>query len=418
MIARLRRRMILLVLAGLLLAAAGVVAAINIMNWGSMTGQVNAVLDQLAENNGQRPDGDFGRFSQGKQEEKPFGARRGADMADAVSLSNYYTVALDASGAVTGWFSDRADVYSEDEVLAMAEAAMARGAGAGRLGSQFYRLAEQADGTYLLIVVNAQLEYSSFLGTLRTTALVALAEYVLLSLGAVWLIRRMVRPVAEAMEKQKQFVWDASHELKTPLAVIGANAELLSREAGESQPLTYIRSEVERTDKLLQSLLTLARMDRGTVAAERRPFDLSRAVLSVTLPFESAVFEAGKTLETDIPEGITLRGDEEMIRQLAVILLSNALKYSDAGGRIRVSLAAHGEKRVLAVHNTGPAIPKEALPRVFDRFYRVDSSHNRELPGSGLGLAIARSIVDAHHGKIAVASAEGEGTAFTVTLNA
>ena len=105
-----------------------------------------------------------------------------------------------------------------------------------------------------------------------------------------------------------------------------------------------------------------------------------------------------------------------MIKQLAVILLSNAQKYSDDGGKIRLSLETKGERRILKVHNTGPTIPPEAQARIFDRFYRVDSSHNREIEGNGLGLAIAKSIVEAHKGKIAVHSAEGEGTAFTVTL--
>ena len=173
---------------------------------------------------------------------------------------------------------------------------------------------------------------------------------------------------------------------------------------------------MQRTDKLLQSLLTLARMDRGAVAAEKKPFDLSHALLSVALPFESAVFEAGKRMEMDIPQGVRYTGDEDMIKQLAVILLSNAQKYSDANGLIRISLEARGERRIVKVRNTGPAISKEAQTKIFDRFYRVDSSHNREIPGNGLGLAIARNIVDAHHGRIALSSAEGEGTCFTVTL--
>ena len=121
-------------------------------------------------------------------------------------------------------------------------------------------------------------------------------------------------------------------------------------------------------------------------------------------------------MELRIPEGIAYTGNEEMIKQLAVILLSNAEKYSDAGGKITVTLEARGEKRVLTVHNTGPAIPREAREKIFDRFYRVDSAHSRAVEGNGLGLAIARSIVDIHKGRIGVISEEGKGTAFTVTL--
>ena len=140
------------------------------------------------------------------------------------------------------------------------------------------------------------MEVQNVENVLRVTALVAVAEDALLSLAAVWLIHRLVKPVDEAMEKQKQFVWDASHEMKTPLAVISANAEALAAEVGESKSLEFIQSEVQRTDHLIQNLLTLARMEKGTVQAQKQHFDLSRALLEVALPFESAVFETGKEL--------------------------------------------------------------------------------------------------------------------------
>ena len=136
----------------------------------------------------------------------------------------------------------------------------------------------------------------------------------------------------------------------------------------------------------------------------------------VALPFESAVFEAGKTLEIDVPRGVVMRGDEEMIKQLAVILLGNALKYADNGGKIRLSLTARGSKRIIAVRNTGEPIAKADQAKIFDRFYRADASHNREKQGNGLGLAIAQKIVEAHHGKITVSSTKETGTTFTVTL--
>ena len=449
MIRKLKRRMILLVLAGLLLASAGLVAAINWMNWSSLSRQAEAVLDMLAENNGQRPNFVFRnginnfRGNDRKLDTPPPGqdgtpppddgsrplwmnGQNGFErermhstpaLMNAASLSNYYTIVLDPNDSVLSWHSDRTDLYSDEEIGQMAASVLQSGKTSGRVGTQFFRLLDKDEsGCRLLIAVDDRLEIQNVDNVLRTTALVAVAEDALLSLAAVWLIHRLVKPVDEAMEKQKQFVWDASHELKTPLAVISANAEVLAGEAGESRPLEYIRSEVQRTDHLIQNLLTLARMEKGTVQADKRRFDLSRALLEVALPFESAIFETGKELTLDIPESVSCVGDVEMIKQLAVILLSNAQKYSDDHGKIDVSLEARGERRVLKVHNTGPAIPPEAQERIFDRFYRVDSSHNREVEGNGLGLAIAKSIVEAHKGKIAVHSGEGEGTTFIVTL--
>ncbi len=432
MIRRLRRRVILVALAGLLLASAGLVAAINWMNWNSLEQQAGQVLDMLAENNGQRPAADG---AEGQRPVKPEGTQppdrgpgatppgemknkknRGSKaVMNAASMTNYYTATVDEEGRVLSWHSDRTDLYTDAEIADMALWAVQAGKDRGRNDTRFYCLTEKA-GERLLIVVDSRLEIQNAESVLRLTVLVAVIEDALLSIGAVWLIRKLVQPVDEAMEKQKQFVWDASHELKTPLAVISANADVLAAEAGESKPLQYIQSEVRRTDSLIQNLLTLARMEKGTAQAVHVQFDLSRALLEVALPFESAIFEEGKSLEMDIPDGIEYTGDGEMIKQLAVILLSNAQKYSDDGGRIRIALEAKGDKRILRVHNTGPAIPPEAQQRIFDRFYRVDSSHNREVEGNGLGLAIAQSIVAAHRGKITVHSAEGEGTEFTVIL--
>ena len=145
-------------------------------------------------------------------------------------------------------------------------------------------------------------------------------------------------------------------------------------------------------------------------------FDLSQALLGVALPFESTVFEAGRTLETDVPEGIWIRGDEAMLQQLAVILLSNALKYSNEGGLIRLTLAQRGRGAVITVYNTGAGIAPENLEKIFDRFYREDLSHNSAVAGNGLGLAIARTIAEAHKGHIRAESEQGSSATFIVTL--
>jgi len=275
-----------------------------------------------------------------------------------------------------------------------------------------------SDGQTKLLVLDARLDFLSASNTLRSVILITAAACVLLSVLAWLLVRRMVQPVEEAFIRQKQFVSDASHELKTPLAVISANAEVLEQEIGENEYLGYIRSEVRRTDTLVRNLLTLARLDRNEANAEMKPFDLSRALLDVALPFESTVYEAGKTLEMEIPDGIRCTGNEEMVKQLAVILLSNALKYSDEHGRIRISLHDTGKQREIRVFNTGDAIQPEDQEKIFDRFWRADQSHSKETGGHGLGLAIARSIVDLHRGRITVESTEGKGTEFIVTLNA
>lgn len=336
-------------------------------------------------------------------------------MLSQANLSNFYTVRLDKSGSVLSWFSDRPELYSDQQIAESVAQVLELGADSGRVDNQFFMMGKRPYGT-LLVVLDGQMEIESARQLLTISSLVGLAAYLLMSAGAVVLIRRMTKPVQESFDKQKQFVWDASHELKTPLAVISANSEVLAGEIGENRWLGYIQSEVQRTDQLVKNLLTLARMDRTGHQIEKHPFDLSRALLSVTLPFESMAFESGKTLITDITPEIRYSGDEEMLKQMTVILLDNAMKYANDGGTVTISLLAKGEKKVLRVHNTGAGIEQKDLSHIFERFYRADEAHSREKEGNGLGLAIAKTIVAAHKGKITAESEPGRWACFTVTL--
>ena len=438
MIKRLRRRMTLMVIAVLILVSAGIVLAIHYANERSIAVQAESTLSVLAENSGSRPslppdgstpadmnetpppkpEGESDPSPRGYGEQRMRGQPPEArdNRTVAAGLSNSYTITLNDDGTVASWTSDRTDLYSDLQISAMAEGVQAAGTDSGRIGSQFYRKTVK-DGRTLLIVLDARLDYLAASNTLRSTILVAAVACLLLSLLAALLIREMVKPVEDAFTRQKQFISDASHELKTPLAVISANAEVLEQEIGKNEHLEYIRSEVRRTDSLVRNLLALARMDRNDAGTDMKRFDLSHAVLDVTLPFESTVYEAGKTLEIDVPDGIDCLGNEEMIKQLTVILLSNALKYSDPGGRIEVSLKTKGKQREIRVFNTGEPIEPDNRERIFDRFWRADPAHGRDTGGHGLGLAIARSIVEKHKGRITVDSPEGTGNAFTVTLS-
>jgi len=449
MIKRLQRRMTLLVIIVLILISAGTVVAIYFVNTNNIITQVESTLDTLEENRGVLPsmpegtdappngtdappeipeegqDGDDlsspppkpdGEDDPGKNGPNgPRGNERGMTREEVASLSNYYTMTLDSDGQILSWESDHSDLYSEEALQLFADQVMDTGESRGQIGTQYYRLLTSDDGK-MLIVLDARLELMAGRSVLVTTIIVAAASCVLLSVGAWFLIRKMIRPVEEAFVKQQQFVWDASHELKTPLAVISANADVLQSEIGENEYLGYIQSEVRRTDGLVKNLLTLARMDRGTVNRDLTEVDLSEAVLGVLLPFESTVFEAGKTLESDIQEHVKCNGNEAMLQQLTVILLSNALKYSDEHGIIRVKLNKKSRSAELRVENTGEGIAPADLERIFDRFYRADASRNSETGGEGLGLAIAKSIVEIHHGKITAESVPGESATFIVHL--
>ena len=246
-----------------------------------------------------------------------------------------------------------------------------------------------------------------------------------LSLLALWglsvyLAGRAVRPVREAFERQKAFVADASHELKTPLAIMSANLSLLqeSTEAGDPRGryIAAMERQEERMAGLIADMLALARLDEGKSAAEHCHVGLSGLIGGEILSFEALFFEEGLALTQDIAPDIAVQGDETALRQLVGILLDNACRHTPAGGTVHVKLAAEHNHAVLSVENPGDGIPAEHLPHVFDRFYRADSARARENGGFGLGLAIARAIAQTHRAEITVESEPGKTTKFTVTF--
>ncbi|WP_229716788.1 sensor histidine kinase [Paenibacillus aceti] len=233
--------------------------------------------------------------------------------------------------------------------------------------------------------------------------------------------RRAIRPVEVAYEKQKQFIADASHELKTPIAVIHANAEALyanKTATVESQQkwLDYITAETDRMGKLVSDLLYLAKTDSEAVNRELAPFNICHVVTDVLLAMEAVVFEKGITLSQNIEPDLIANGVPDKIKQVVIILLDNAVKYVNENGSINVTLRKSRNHILFSVKNTGRGIPKESLPKLFDRFYRIDPSRAHD-GGYGLGLSIAKAIIENAGGKIYASSVEGESTTFVFELN-
>ncbi len=225
-----------------------------------------------------------------------------------------------------------------------------------------------------------------------------------------------VKPVAKVINKQKRFISDASHELKTPLSSIRANLDVLIAETGENKWTGYIRDEVDHMNSLVKDLLTLARFEDANKKLQSAPFNLSNAILRAILPYETTCFEKKRTLVTDIKDDIMYKGDERSIKQVAVIFLDNAIKYSEEGSVIQVSVQKEGKQTIVSVRNTGQGIDDSQQSKVFERFYRVDSSRNRDTGGYGLGLSIAQGIAEQHHGHLELESIPGEYVEFKLVL--
>ena len=238
------------------------------------------------------------------------------------------------------------------------------------------------------------------------------------------LARWILRPVEEAWDQQRRFVSDASHELKTPLAVILANAQILETAEGVPEDARrWARSTAEEAKHmkgLVEDLLTLARADEQRASGERAAaerVDLSALVDGCALEFDAVAFERGCSIESSLEPGLSVVGDPSQLGRLVRTLLDNATKYAARGTEVRVALAREGRRCRLAVTNLGDVIAPEDLEHLFERFYRTDRARERQPQGGfGLGLAIARSIAEAHGGTIGAASSPEEGTTFTVLL--
>jgi two-component system, OmpR family, sensor histidine kinase CiaH len=248
----------------------------------------------------------------------------------------------------------------------------------------------------------------------------AVLGIVLSILGGLVLAGRALIPVRDAYDKQTRFVADASHELRTPLAVIQANNEVLLRHRDQTidenvEHSEAIEAESEHMNRLVGQLLTLARADEGQLALAQERFDLAQLLEELAREVSPLFESKGLALQLQL-ESAPVVADEGRIRQVAMILLDNALNHTPSGGTVTVSSGSAGRGARFAVADTGPGIPADEQERVFERFYRLDPARTREQGGTGLGLAIARTIVEAHGGRVTLASQPGSGSTFTVRL--
>lgn len=287
----------------------------------------------------------------------------------------------------------------------------------------FYALVHTQKGTYLIRVVQPEGPTNATLGRLlRTLTIAGLAALLLTILIGLWLSERSLAPMIASWRRQQQFVADASHELRTPLTIMKTNLDVLLRHpdhtiGSEINFLANAYAEVTRTSSMIEDLLTLARADSQEALIEKHPVDVSRLTHETADAIMPMAEEQEKTITVSLPVSPCLTlGDVNRLRQLLLILIDNALRYSNPGATILLTVKCDTLYTTITVADTGIGIEPKLLPRIFDRFVRGDATRNRHEQGGGLGLSIAKWIVEAHRGAITVQSTLGKGTTFTVTL--
>ena len=344
-------------------------------------------FDQMMPPSGPRPDGNPG-FKPGFDPESP-----------KFQLSTFYSVAVSYKGEILEIKNDSPTVYASDDLAQMAKDIIKDGKSTGTKDNLTF-LKTDKNGYALVVFMDNTVVNESAMTLFRYTLIFGSAALVLFFFLSVFLARKIVAPLEESYQKQKQFISDAGHELKTPVSVVSANAELLSRELGDNQWLQNIQYENERMGLLVGQLLDLARTENVTPQMELN--DFSRLVAGEMLPFESVAFEKGLVLNSTITDGITVEGNSTQLKQLTSILLDNAIRHSKPDGEVCLTLTKVYGMAELSVINKGDEISPEHRERIFERFYRMDTARNGEDKHYGLGLAIAKAIVDAHHGHIEV----------------
>jgi two-component system sensor histidine kinase CiaH len=422
MIRKLRIKFIIASMLSLALVLLVILGGINFMSYQKTVSDADTILSILAANKGMFPQRDIpaDETSQGMPPENAptediLSPRHGFS-AETPYESRFFSVLLDAAGQVL--VTDTGKIAAIDRATAEKYAVEVWKSGRDSGFWEEYRFLLSPEGDSVRVIF---LDCGRSLSNFRTL-LLASVGISLAGLAAVLVLlmafsSRIIKPVAESYEKQKRFITDAGHEIKTPLTIIGADADLVELECGESEWLTDIKHQAKRLTGLTNDLIYLSRMDEEQPQLQLIDFPLSDVVEEIAQSFQGLAVAQKKTLTMCIPPMLSFTGDEKAIRQLVSILLDNAMKYSPEGGAVSVALEKEGRAVKLAVTNTTVhPMEKEKLSQLFDRFYRADESRNSATGGYGLGLSIARSIVTAHKGKIRADSLNENSLTISVTL--
>lgn len=349
-------------------------------------------LEEMMPPNRPRPDGNHG-FDPGFTESPMF------------QLTTFYTVAVSYDGNIIEIKNEPPTVHTNDNLQKLAQDIIKSGKSTGTKNNLAFYKADK-DGYTLITFMDITVVNENAMTLFRYTLIFGGVALVVFFFLSVFLARKIVNPLEESYQKQKQFISDAGHELKTPVSVVSANAELLSREIGENQWLANIQYENERMGMLVGQLLELARTEN--VAAQTEGLDFSHLVDGEALPFESVAFENGLALHCDIANGLFVHGNSVQLKQLVSILLDNAIAHSTEGKEVALLLKEERGAAKLSVINDGKEISPEHKKQLFERFYRADAARNGEDKHYGLGLAIAKAIVTGHNGKIDVLCYDGK----------
>ena len=412
MIYRLQKRFILISTVALLSVISLVLGVIIILNISSMNRNMDVLADRVSEGGGRFP---------GSFDEAPFPdikPPRNEQSFDFITpetpfATRHFTVFFNKSGEVARTNTESIYSITEEVAIEYAKGAIDGNSPRGWISSYRYKIFSTEMG-YGVVFVDGSMSRSALMQSTTISAVVLLACAALVLILIFLLSKKAVKPIAESYEKQKQFVTDANHELKTPLTLILANLDIAETELGKNEWLEDIRSEGHRMTELVNQMVALSRMDEEEHPISVSEFSLGKLVFDTVSEFETLAKDSGRTITSSVDKEITYLGDEALLYRLIGILMDNAIKYCDQDGEVSVTLR-RGRRVALTVENTYSAVGEIELHRLFDRFYRADKAR-RFTGGYGIGLSMAKAIVEKHKGEITAYKKDGSHIGFKVVL--
>ncbi|MBE6593427.1 MAG: HAMP domain-containing histidine kinase [Ruminococcaceae bacterium] len=411
MIYRLQRRFIVVCAISIFLVVFLIFAFLAVLNFSSMNNTLDTLTDSIEQGGGKFPDSFDKREPRPDEPKKPM--RFDVITPETRFSTRHFTVWLDQNGEFQNANTDF--IYSVDTDIASeyAKKVYERGQDRGWISNYRYKLSSYENNS-LIVFVDGSFNRNMFLQSLLISAAVLVSAALVILFLILILSKKAVKPVAESYEKQKQFITDANHELKTPLTLILANLDLAQNDIGENEWLEDIRSEGIRMAEMVDRLVELTRMDEDGQKITRSEFFIDDMILDAASDFTGIAGSRGINIHTDVEQRVTVNANETMISRLIGILLDNAVKYCDVGGDIRITLK---KKRnvTFSIENTYATVDNVDLDRLFDRFYRSDRAR-RYAGGHGIGLSTAKAIVQKHKGEISCYKKGSDRIGFKVII--
>ena len=397
MIKKLSQRIFLLIMISLSTIILGVILIFTILNY---TNTINSRISMIERVAG-------GEIIRKNIDEKPPEEMNKENLV--FNMQGVYDIVVENSKVIQNSYNN--DKTIEEYAIKLSN----KSSETGIIGDYIYKVRRTKEGRLHITLIEDENAISHIQTMIGFSILLSMVSLVVIYAIAKKVSKTIVKPVEETFEKQKEFISDASHELKTPLAVIEANADVLENEVGKNKWLDYIQTEIESMNKLINELLLLAKIENVDNIKEYEIFDISKQVNIIVSMFESMAYEKNIKLNSNIQENVMFNGNKEDIEHIVSTLLDNAIKHTESEKQVIVELTKEKSEIIMQVKNEGEEIPDEEREKIFERFYRIDKSRNRKEKRYGLGLSIAKSTLEKYNGKIEILYKDGF-TVFKVSI--